>query len=304
MSAAPAFQPHPDPTPTPAQPAAPPLAPGLDSLFQPLSDGPPQAYAGFWRYAGKSWPRDLRALALMAATGWSSRLALSEWLVARDAKVTSTKAGTMQRLWTRLEERGLIQQETQVIDARRRVSVSLVELTPFGRELLYEVGIPHPVVPEWQRLRLRHEGDEQPVHTAMVILAAHFLRQRGFRTLVCPQAVAPYFPDLVLLHVPSNRCIYLEVEAPSKGGRVQGARLQRKWLLQVEQQGYAALCALNPTQRGQKMKSAKQVAAHGLATDLQTLHNQPETVWAAVWSDPLDSTFAAGQNATQHPLRG
>ena len=47
-------------------------------------------------------------------------------------------------------------------------------------DFLREMGLPAPVISEWDRLRLGHSGPQQPVHTAMVALTAHFMRQRGY----------------------------------------------------------------------------------------------------------------------------
>lgn len=257
----------------------------LPFSISPTCPRPPAAYAPLWRYAGKSWPRDLQALTLMAVTGWSARLSLAEWLVARDPRVASIQAGSILRLWRRLGERGLIRQHTQLIDRRAHVAVAIVELTSQGRDLLYELGI-QAAISEWQRLRLRHQGGAQPRHTAMVLLAAHHFRQRGYRTVVCPDLDGLLAPDLLVAHPVSGQTIYVEVEAPGRGGLVQEARLRRKWELQMGYQGFVAFCALNPRQREQKLTTARQTAAHGLATDLQTLHTQPDLTWASVWGEP------------------
>lgn len=257
---------------------------------------PPAAFASLWRYAGKSWPRDLQALSLMAVTGWSARLSLAEWLVAHDSRVASIQAGSILRLWRRLGERGLIRQNTQVIDRRAHVAVAIVELTSQGRDLLYELGI-QAAISEWQRLRLRHQADTQLRHTAMVLLAAHHFRQRGYRTVVCPDLDGLLAPDLLIAHPASGQTVYVEIEAPGRGGRVHEARHRRKWELQVSYQGFVAFCALNPRQRGQKLVLARAASAQGLATDLLTLHAQPGLTWASAWGDPPPNAAGIGDES-------
>lgn len=283
----------------------------------------PPAYAPLWRHAGKSWRRDAGMLALMAETGWSCRLALSTELVRTEADLSSVRAGSIQRLWTRLQSRCLIRQRTVLLEYRRHALVSLVELTPYGRELLYQLGLPLPKVAEWQLLRQHHGADRQLKHTAMVVLAAHYFRQRGFATVCCPALPGRYAPDLALHDVATGTSLYVEVEAPCRGGRFHETRLQRKWERQTAQQGLVVLCALNPGQRERLTTTAAAVAPQGLATDLQTLQEAPELVWPAVWGvfsetpaphndaslsiyvgtpNIADSTLSGNGNTTPTPL--
>ena len=168
-------------------------------LPEPLRDWPPAEYAKHWRHAGQSFPRDLKALTLLATSGWSSRLSLNHWLVQHDPKLSSTKTGAIGRLWTRMAARGLVEQRTIPVSYRPRIQAALVWLSDDGYRFLREMGLPAPLICEWDRLRLVHNGPEQPVHTAMVVLAAHYLRQRGYLTLVCPTGLdSPYRPDLAI----------------------------------------------------------------------------------------------------------
>ncbi|MBX7236505.1 MAG: hypothetical protein K1X65_19120 [Caldilineales bacterium] len=273
------------------------MPPSVSPSIPPSCPRPPAAYASLWRHAGKSWPRDLQALSLMAVTGWSARLSLAEWLVSHDPRLASIQAGSILRLWRRLGERDLIRQHTQVIDPRAHVAVAVVELTALGRDLLYELGV-QAAVSEWQRLRLWHQADAQPRHTAMVLLAAHYFRKRGYRTVVCPEADGLLAPDLLILHPAGGQTVYVEVEAPGRGGLVHMARQRRKWEMQASGQGFVAFCALNPRQRGQKLALARRASASGIATDLLTLHAQPEVTWASIWGDPLAN--AAGRGDESH----
>jgi len=132
--------------------------------------------------------------------------------------IRSEKDSVIKRLWGRLQQRGLVEQRTVVIDRRQNTSVALVWLTERGRHFLHEQGLPFLALSEWDRLRLLHNSEQQPVHTAMVILAAYLFRHRNFFTEVCPPTVAPFAPDLLLTNASGGERIYVEVEAPSKAG--------------------------------------------------------------------------------------
>jgi len=222
-------------------------------------------------------------MTLLGVTGWSSRLALNKWLIAHDARLQSEQDGPIKRLWNRMEQRGLVEQRTVTIDRHHNFSVAMVWLSENGRSFLWEQGAPHLKLSEWDRLRLAHDGEQQPVHTAMVILAAYLFRKHGFFTEICPVVEGHYAPDLVLVDARTGESIYVEVEAPSRGGRAQSERLSAKWKLMVGAQGYVALCALNPKQRGRRILSARGVAQHGLATDLYTMSRHEHVLWARLW---------------------
>jgi len=257
-------------------------------LPEPLRKKPTGDFAYYWRHRGKSWPRDIKTLTLMATSGWSSRLALSQWLVDHDPKINSITSGSIKRLWKRLADGynhiyTLVDQRNVIIDRAHNFQVSMVWFTEMGREFLAEMGIPW-TVSEWDRLRLLHNGPRQPTHTAMVILAAHLFRQRGYYTVVCPDdTYGRLRPDLMLINPATGRHRYVEVEAPRHTGKAKRAQLRRKWELVLELQDSVIICALNPKQRAQRVNSAKRVAQHGLATDLRTLSHEPHTIWTYAW---------------------
>ncbi len=282
---------------TSISPFPPPFSPSVsagDSLPQPLLPHPAPVFAHLWRHAGRSWPRDRTALTLLGLSGWSSRLALNAWLVAHDAGLTPAEDGAARRLWDRMEARGLIVQRTVVIDPPRRHSIALLWPSELGRTFLFEQGLPYLRLSEWDRLRLRHNGADQPVHSAMVIAAAHQFRRRGLLTEVCPPPEHGFAPDLRLEDGVGRR-LYVEVEAPAHGGQAQRRRLLRKWELLLELQGRVAVCALNPRSCHRHVSLAGKVAPCGLATDLYSLSQDEEAtvVWTDVWGDgawpPLSS---------------
>lgn len=254
---------------------------------QALRTRPSPGYASLWRRAGKSWHRDLKALGLLGTTGWSSRLALNKWLVAADPALQSEQDSVIKRLWVRMAQRELVEQRTIVIDRHNNTSVALVWLSERGRHFLHEQGLPFITLSEWDRLRLLHNGERQPVHSAMIILAAYLFRRRGHFTEVCPPTDAPFAPDLLLTDARSRKRVYVEVEAPARGGRGQRERLRTKWRNMMAAQGFVAVCALNPRQLTYKLRSAQQVADRGLGIDLNTLSwdEMDRLLWTESWGD-------------------
>ncbi|MCO6451204.1 MAG: hypothetical protein J5I90_10505 [Caldilineales bacterium] len=245
-----------------------------------LRTRPAPSFAHLWRRAGKSWPRDLAALSLLGTSGWSSRLALNSWLVAHHPRFAGIDTSVLKRLWPRLAARGLVATQTVVIDRRHHLSAALVWLSDLGYGFLREQGLPCITLSEWDRLRIAHDGESQPVHTAMVILAAHYFRQRGYMTEVCPPVAGAFAPDLLLVHAASGARLYVEVEAPAQGGKAQQAQLRAKWELMAAAQGFVALCAATPRQCQQRRQSARQVTERVLAADLLTLAQRPDIIWS------------------------
>ena len=256
------------------------------TLALPLLLRPAPAFAHLWRHAGRSWPRDRTALVLVGLTGWSSRLALNAWLVEQGDGPTTPEGSTLRRLWDRMEARDLVIQRTVVIDPAHRHSIALLWPSELGRTFLIEQGLPYLRLSEWDRLRLLHNGVDQPVHSAMVIAAAHQFRRRGLHTEVCPSPEADFAPDL-LLQDAAGRRLYVEVEAPAHGGQAQRQRLLRKWERLQRVQGQIAVCALNPLYARRHIALAREVARHGLATDLYSLSQDAEAaiLWTDAWGE-------------------
>lgn len=261
-----------------------PTSPGTPPLPTSLRSHPAPPYALLWRHAGKSWTRDRSALCLLGVSGWSSRLALNTWLAAQDTRHAPVDDTTLRRLWDRMQARGLVVQSTVTVDPARHHSVALVWLTAQGRDFLFELGLPFVALSEWDRLRLAHNGAAQPVHSAMVIAAAHQFRRRSYTTETCPPAYAALAPDLLLTDQ-DGRPVLVEVEVPSHGGQRHRQRLLSKWERQAQTQGFVAFCALHPRHRRQLSLLARQVARQGLATDLDTLSHAEGTSfpWLETW---------------------
>ena len=216
------------------------------------------SYAFLWQKAGKAWADDLKAMTLLGITGWSSRLALNKWLITHDARLQSEEDGVIKRLWKRMEQRGLVEQRTVTIDRQHNHSVAMVWLTENGRSFLWEQGVPYHGhfrvgSPASGTSWLQDSPCIQPwLYSPPTCSARH-----GFFSEVCPVVEGRFAPDLRLFDPKSERAIFVEVEAPSRGGKAQSERLRTKWNLMENAQGYVALCALNPKQRGRRMISAR-----------------------------------------------
>ncbi len=222
---------------------------------------PTQLPARFAKHMPSNWERPALLLLIMARTGWSLKRAVLHELSLISGM--SPSSGAASRMISRLEEAGLIRRQTVATTDSKAV---LVHLTDLALELVQHLGVA-PVETEWDRLMRVHGGSAQEKHAALVVLAAHYARRHGYRTLVCPPAPADgVLPDL-LLTGPDGKILYTEVEAESGDEE----RRLKKWRNLAGVQGKVAIIATNPDSRNRLVREAKQVARRGVATDLDTL---------------------------------
>jgi len=225
---------------------------------------PTQLPARFAKHMPSNWERPALLLLIMAGTGWSLKRAILHELSLLSGM--SANSGAAGRMVSRLEEGGLIRRQTVPTTDSKAV---LVHLTELGQELVQHLGV-DPVETEWDRLMRAHGGNAQEKHAALVILAAHYARRHGYRTLVCPPSPADgVLPDL-LLAGPDGKIIYTEVEAESGDEE----RRLKKWRNLADVQGKVAVVAPNPSARERLVREARQVARRGVATDLDTLRQE------------------------------
>ena len=225
---------------------------------------PTQLPARFAKHMPSNWERPALLLLIMARTGWSLKRAILHELSLLSGM--SANSGAAGRMVSRLEEGGLIRRQTVPTTDSKAV---LIHLTELGRELVQHLGI-DPVETEWDRLMRAHGGSAQEKHAALVILAAHYARRHGYRTLVCPPSPADgVLPDL-LLAGPDGKIIYTEVEAESGDEE----RRLKKWRNLADVQGKVAIVAPTPGIRERLVREAKQAARRGVATDLDTLRQE------------------------------
>lgn len=247
------------------------------------------------RFAGQlqNWPRESLALCALGVTGWSMRYALAELMSARLGGVRPN-AGSLRRLFDNLAQGGFWHEQKVAVSGlqrpaagdgapaagREETTLILVRLTDLGREVLQACGV-EPIPAEWDRLRVAHGGNTQTAHAGLVCTFTYHARRRGYATLVCPEVAGPAAPDVQVTRPEGS--LYVEVEDESGSSE----RRLRKWRTQAQLQGCVALAAVTPLARTNLINEARAAgAAHGVATDLQTLVATQETggsLWAIEW---------------------
>jgi hypothetical protein len=258
-------------------------APGAAPLIPAMPAQPPERFAS--RFT--NWPRASKILAALGKTGWAMRQAIAE-LVAEQEGQIKANAGSVRRAFENIAREGFTAEEKIILSGAHKpetpevakTTVILTRLTDDGRTVLRMCGI-EPVASEWDVLIRRHDGANQPAHTALVCVAAYHARLRGCATDVCPQGAGDAQPDLAV--TTEGQTVHVEVEAESGDAE----RRLTKWRNQMTLQGRAVLVAVTPEMRASLVAEAQAAgAAHGLATDLQTLFDTQEArgpLWAVEW---------------------
>jgi len=240
---------------------------------------PPRKYATL--FSGKDRPksrqREIIALALLAATGYSAEASL-RWEVVQyclsiatpkdieDEKVNKNpESGSIKRLFTRLEGKKLIER-LAVTNGKSRIIIN--KLTDLGRTVVQEMSVPIAEESEWERLMRLHGGERQQKHAAQVCLFTHYARRRGCTTQVCPEVEPPADPD-VLIEKEGER-IYVEMEAASGSAE----RRMKKWRNQRQLQGFTAICSPTGGIRKTMVTEASATGKSGMATDFEWLRRQ------------------------------
>lgn len=217
---------------------------------------------------------EYRLLAALALSGWSLRYALVE--AEAHSLGLVVRSGSLTRACSNLAQVGLWETAT----VRLSAAVSLIRLTPLGRELLIQSGL-DVVESDWERVERLHRGASvgQMGHTAAVCAFAYHARKRGYAVTLCPPPVGPAEPDVLITQ--GDRVINVEVQG--RGG--QNWRRADKWRNVGALPGEFAICALTPHQARRYSQEARRVrVAPDLATDLTTLHRcQPHSLWTHSW---------------------
>jgi len=221
------------------------------------------------------------------------RYALAELMSARLGGVRPN-AGSLRRLFDNLAQGGFWHEQKLAVrglqrpaagddlppTGREETTLILVRLTDLGREVLQACGV-EPIPAEWDRLRTAHGGSAQTAHAGLVCTFTYHARRRGYTTSVCPEVAGLAAPDVQVTR--SEGSLYVEVEDESGSSE----RRLHKWRNQAALQGYVALAAVTPLARTNLINEARAAgAAHGVATDLQTLVATQETggpLWLVEW---------------------
>lgn len=260
---------------------------------------PPVAPA---RFAGQlpAWPREALALAILAVTGWSMRLAIADQMSAALGSVKAS-AGSLRRTFSLLAKRGYwIERKLTLTgvhtppddtdsagaagaDTWGRVEETvlvLVRLGEPGRDLLAACGI-QAMPSEWELLEAACGSQAVAEHLGPVCAFTYQARLRGYATALpsredsqaggktCPAALIRKGDETFRVAIAANR----ECGDPLPA--------------EAAQQDRAAFATLTPGLRVRLVAQAQAAGAkHGLATDLQTLFNTQEArgpFWAVEW---------------------
>jgi hypothetical protein len=261
---------------------------------------PPVAPA---RFAGQlqAWPREALALAILAATGWSMRLAVADQMSAALGSVKAS-AGSLRRTFSLLAKRGYWLERKVVLtgvhtplpnpaameddateDARdpgENTVLVHVRLGDLGRDLLGACGI-QPEPSEWDLLEAACGSQAAVEYLGLVCAFTYQARLRGYATALAPRASNPArdkpCPAVLLRH--GDETLQVAI--------CRGVESGELWPDHGPPHEQVALAALTPEQRDELVAQVRSAGfAHGRATDLQTLFNTqavPGTLWPVAW---------------------
>ena len=233
---------------------------------------------------------EYRLLCSLAVSGWSHRLSHA-WAATLDFRTHKPRvqedSGTFKRAFLHLQEAGLW--TTDLVPLHGSNEVPLVSLTPLGRDLLADAGLP-PAPTEVEVIAGRHRGAEggqpQRGHTAAICAFTHYARILGYDTEVCPDVsdnpIGLLEPDVKIVD-DVDAITFVEVQR--RGGRRE--QWAEKCLGQFAGQGFAAICAVSPQQALRYAYEARRAGVgRGFLTYLLTLyHERPASLWTHRWED-------------------
>lgn len=261
---------------------------------------PPVAPA---RFAGQlqAWPREALALAILAATGWSMRLAVADQMSAALGSVKAS-AGSLRRTFSLLAKRGYWLERKVVLtgvhtplpnpaameddateDARdpgENTVLVLVRLGDLGRDLLGACGI-QPLPSEWDLLEAASGSQAAAQYLGLVCAFTYQARLRGYATALAPRASNPARDK------PCPAVLLRQGDETLQVAICRGVESGELWPDHGAPQEQVALVALTPEQRDELVAQVRSAgAAHGRATDLQTLFNAQAArgaLWVVEW---------------------
>lgn len=194
------------------------------------------------------------------------------------------RSGGIRRVWDSLEKHRLIVKKTLSLTYRTNSPTRLVvaRLSEDGKHLVRNWGW-EVLENDWERLNRLHEGEKQEAHTLSILLLAASARLRGWSVSILPEVPAPAAPDLLVEK--EGSAWYVEVET---GTREQAQNA--KWRMNADLNGgKVALLARNCEERQVLINDCRTVAAHGVASDIETLIadrlHLPVTspLWNEIW---------------------
>jgi len=250
----------------------------------------PDAYAHRWMVRGQMSKADeelhlrRRGMVLKClADGLNVQVEIGRYV--GDATGAQYRSGSIRRVFEALEESGLIIRQTlkMSVTGNLPTRLSVARLSQEGRQMCRALGW-EVCESDWERLDRLHEGQNQEEHTLSILLFAASARLRGWKVLVLPEVEGSARPD-VLIERDGERA-YVEVET--------GTRLHEgnsKWRMNAELNGgKIALVARNVEGRRVLIADCRHVAAHGMATDIESIIKDrfvdvtaDSPIWAETW---------------------
>jgi hypothetical protein len=202
-----------------------------------------------------------------------------------DATGARYRSGSMRRVFEALEESGLVVRQTLTLQVTGSMPTRLAvaRLSEEGKQFCRALGW-QVVEGEWERLLKEHQGEAQEGHTLAVLLFGAAARLRGWTVEILPEVPGHARPDLSVTK--DGQRWYVEVET--------GTRLHEgnaKWRMNADLNGgRIALVARNAEERRVLVADCRHVAAHGCATDVETLVagkfaevDEDDPLWAEDW---------------------
>ncbi len=228
-----------------------------------LPDRPPDTATHLFT----NWRREGLALAIMAVTGWSLRLAVTEML----AKYFGCdwRSSALARVFERLESAGLCHSEKQRFESPGSArSCILVRLAARGMTVMDEVGI-ESVRSEWERLEPRLS----PELVAGAVTLAHHARRLGYAAEVGQDTLQAVRLTRGVEHLLAA-AIHLGVPLEER---------RALWCDQVARQGQIAFWAPNPEARALLAPEAQAFSPYVRSTDPWVLTTKGgQQLWAVM----------------------
>lgn len=163
----------------------------------------------------------------LVALGYSTRAELV-WRLS-ELLGHATVSGTVNRTAKIAEQSGLVHCEN--VRLFRHGQVQMVRLTDAGESWCVEREI-FPEVGDWDLMRRFHDGDNQPRHTAAVLMFAYQARRRGWTASVMPYVVTmrrrlKWEPDIKLCDFKTGQSVYCEVETRARYAKVEEGKFAK-----------------------------------------------------------------------------
>jgi hypothetical protein len=243
----------------------------------PMPPAPPEPFAA----SLGNWEREGLALAAMAITGWSNRLALAD--VLGDHLGISPSSGSIKRLFDGLVKAGFCRSQTIEYSAAPPLRAHILTMTEQGQDVMAAAGIGSAAA-EWDQLAapdLAAGGSSTDRSAKLAAVACAFTyqaRRRGYRTDILPPVEGSRGPEVEITRDGEEFRVAVDLGA-------SGEERLARWRNLADQVGYAAICTPNSQARAALADEAGRVCEHGKATDLEVLIGAHDAgaIWMQEW---------------------